>query len=81
MELMEAIKTCADAGVTVQCYVSMPAEVYIEHEDFLKEFKSYFIKELSTDEDDVLYLLSEEKDGIIFKAYIWKSELEAGANA
>ena len=77
MELMEAIKTCVDAGVTVQCYVSMPTEVYIEAEDFLKEFKNYTIRELSTDVDDALFLLSDEKDGIIFKAYIWASELKA----
>lgn len=78
MELMEAIKTCIDAKVSIQTYQCMPDEVFMEAEDFLKEFEAYDDSVISKDEDDgeELHLLFAEKDGIVFKAYAWASELK-----
>ena len=77
MELMEAIKTCLDARVNIQTYQSMPDEVWLEHEDFLEAFVDYDSIAISSDNDgEALHQLSAEKDGIIFKAYAWASELK-----
>ncbi len=77
MELMEAIKTCIDAKVSIQTYQCMPAEVWLEHEDFLEAFMDYDSGAINSYNDgDVLHLLSTEKDGVIFKTCAWTSELK-----
>ena len=65
-----------EARVVVQTYASLPDEVYMETETFLNEFDEYVVRDISNDDDDVLQLVMTEKDGVIFKAYAWTSELK-----
>lgn len=75
MDLMQAIKICVEAGVSVQIYASMPAEVYMSADMFFSVFSDYDVKGLNGD-DDVLAVVSAKKDGVIYKAYAWKRELK-----
>lgn len=71
MKLKEAIKTCLEAGVSIEKYTQMTDCVWLPKELFLRWFRTDFTVR---ENDGALKLLVAYKEGVVYKCWHLKGE-------